>query len=123
MKTMLDKKNRLRKSRAMRVRKKLSDVSTKLRLSVFRSNTNLYGQIIDDEKGETLLSLSTLDKQFSTESKSKRNKSCAEKLGDALAKMAIEKGIKEVKFDRGPYKFHGVVKSFADAARTAGLVF
>tara|TARA_S200000501_G_scaffold376657_1_gene432258 strand:- start:1296 stop:1664 length:369 start_codon:yes stop_codon:yes gene_type:complete len=98
--------------------------TTDFRISVFRSNTNFYSQIINDEKGATLVSVSTLDKELKNILKGKGgNKSAAEVVGSELAKKAKKAGIKKVFFDRGGYLYHGRVKAFADAARKDGLSF
>ncbi len=106
--------------RHKRVRNKISGTANCPRLCVFRSNTNLYVQVIDDDKQNTLVSASTLDKEIKTK---KSNKEAAKELGALIAKRAIEKGIESVVFDRGGYIYHGVVKELADAAREGGLKF
>ncbi|KXB46251.1 ribosomal protein L18 [Tissierellia bacterium KA00581] len=116
------KKNENRKKRHARVRKKVSGTPEKPRLNLYRSNSNMYAQIIDDTKGVTLVSASTLDKEFS-ELASKSNKEAARKVGFSIGKKAIEKGINEVVFDRSGYLYHGKVKELADGAREAGLKF
>ena len=101
-----------------------SNSSLDLRLTVFRSNTNFYSQIIDDKKGKTLVSASTLEKEIKTKLKDKTgNKNAAELVGQDLAKKADKKGIKNVFFDRGGYLYHGRVKVFAEAVRKHGLNF
>ena len=101
-----------------------SNSSVDLRLTVFRSNTNFYSQIIDDKKGKTLVSASTLEKEIKTKLKDKTgNKNAAELVGQDLAKKADKKGIKTVFFDRGGYLYHGRVKVFAEAVRKHGLKF
>ena len=111
--------------RKSRNRFKLKSNSTvDLRLTVFRSNTNFYSQIIDDRKGITLVSASTLEKEIKAKIKNKGgNKSAAELVGNELAKRADKKGIKSVFFDRGGYLYHGRIKVFADAVRKEGLKF
>ncbi|MFV0499810.1 MAG: 50S ribosomal protein L18 [Bacilli bacterium] len=120
---MINKKprNLARKARHYRLRKKLSGTATTPRLNVFRSNSNIYAQIIDDELGTTIVSASTLDKDL--DCKGKCNVESAAKVGEAVAKKAIDKKIESVVFDRGGYKYHGKVKALADAAREAGLKF
>ncbi|MGC9325372.1 MAG: 50S ribosomal protein L18 [Desulfomonilia bacterium] len=110
---------RLRKKR---VRTKISGIPERLRLSVYRGNRNIYSQIIDDTKGITLVSASSLDpelrgkiKGFSIET--------AKEVGSLLAKKALEKGIEKVVFDRSGYRYHGKVKALSDAARAGGLKF
>ena len=115
-----ESKNDLRKKRHARVRNKVSGTAECPRLCVYRSNTNLYAQIIDDVAGNTLVSASTLDKDVKTKH---ANKEAAKEVGTLIAKKAIEKNIKTVVFDRGGYIYHGVVKELAEAAREAGLEF
>ena len=119
---MVSKTNRKleRERRHKRVRTKISGTSECPRLCVFRSNTNVYAQIIDDTKGVTLASASTLDKEVKTKHS---NKEAASEVGALVAKRAIEKNIKSVVYDRGGYVYHGVVKELAEAAREAGLEF
>ena len=109
-----------RTRRHLRVRTKVSGTSERPRLCVYRSNANLYVQIIDDVAGNTLVSCSTLDKDIKTKH---ANKEAAKEVGTLIAKKAIEKNIKKVVFDRGGYIYHGVVKELAEAAREAGLEF
>lgn len=106
--------------RHKRVRRKISGTDKCPRLCVFRSNSNLYVQVIDDVKGVTLAQASTLDKEVKTK---KANKEAAKEVGTLIAKRAIEKKIKTVVFDRGGYIYHGVVKELAEAAREGGLEF
>lgn len=112
--------NKQRLRRHKRVRAKVSGTAAKPRLNVFRSNANIYAQIIDDENGVTLLSASTLDKEFNGYG---GNREAAKAVGTMIAKRAAEKGITEVVFDRGGYVYHGRVKELADAARESGLKF
>jgi large subunit ribosomal protein L18 len=112
--TKLDK-NVVRKKRHGRVRAKLSGTTARPRLNVFRSNQHIYAQVIDDLKSVTIASASTLDKDL--------NIDAAQKVGELVAKRAIEKGVKSVVFDRGGYLYHGRVKALAEAAREAGLEF
>ena len=109
-----------RTRRHARVRTKVSGTAERPRLCVYRSNTNIYAQIIDDVAGNTLVSCSTLDKDIKTKH---ANKEAAKEVGTLIAKKAIEKNIKKVVFDRGGYIYHGVVKELAEAAREAGLEF
>lgn len=109
-----------RERRHKRVRTKISGTSECPRLSVFRSNTNLYAQIIDDTKGTTLVQASTLDKEVKTKHS---NKEAAKEVGALIAKRALEKKIENVVYDRGGYVYHGVVKELAESAREAGLKF
>ncbi|RFU70228.1 50S ribosomal protein L18 [Bacillus sp. V59.32b] len=114
-------KNSVRKKRHARVRAKLSGTEARPRLNVFRSSKHIYAQLIDDLSGVTLASASTLDKEVGVESTG--NTDAAVKVGELIAKRAIEKGYKTVVFDRGGYLFHGRVKALADSARENGLEF
>ena len=109
-----------RQRRHLRVRKKISGTAECPRLCVYRSNTNIYAQIIDDVAGNTLVSCSTLDKEIKTKH---ANKEAAKEVGTLIAKKAAEKNIQEVVFDRSGYIYHGVVKELAEAARESGLKF
>ena len=109
-----------RTRRHLRVRTKVSGTSERPRLCVYRSNANLYVQIIDDVAGNTLVSCSTLDKDIKTKAS---NKEAAKEVGAAIAKKALDKKVENVVFDRSGYQFHGIVKEFAEAAREAGLNF
>ena len=117
--TKIDRKSE-RQRRHKRVRTKISGTAECPRLCVFRSNNNIYVQIIDDDKAQTLVSASTLDKEIKTKHS---NKEAAKELGALIAKKALDKKIKTVVFDRGGYIYHGVVKELADAAREGGLEF
>ena len=119
---MVSKTNRKleRERRHKRVRTKISGTAECPRLCVYRSNSNIYAQVIDDTKGITLASASTLDKEVKTK---KSNKEAAKEVGTLVAKRAIEKNIKTVVYDRGGYIYHGIVKELAEAAREAGLEF
>ena len=109
-----------RQRRHLRVRRKISGTAERPRLCVFRSNTNIYVQIIDDVAGNTLVSASTLDKEIKTKHS---NIEAAKELGALIAKKAKAKKIENVVFDRGGYIYHGVVKELAEAAREGGLKF
>lgn len=109
-----------RERRHKRVRTKISGTAERPRLCVYRSNTNLYVQVIDDVQGNTLVQASTMDKEIKTKHS---NKEAAKEVGALIAKRATEKKIKEVVFDRGGYIYHGVVKELAEAARAGGLEF
>ena len=109
------------KDRKDRVRYKSKKVSKRKRLSVFRSNNHLYAQLIDDSKGITLASSSSLEK--SIKDKKLQRKEIAELIGKNIAKKIISKGIDKVAFDRGKYKYHGLIKILAEAARIEGLNF
>ena len=109
-----------RKRRHERVRNKISGTADCPRLCVYRSNSNIYAQVIDDDKANTIVSASTLDKEVKTKHS---NKEAAKEVGELIAKRAIQKGISEVVFDRGGYIYHGVVKQLAESAREAGFKF
>lgn len=109
-----------RTRRHIRVRRKISGTADRPRLCVYRSNANIYAQIIDDVAGNTLVSASTLDKEVKTKY---ANKDAAKEVGTLIAKRATEKNIKSVVFDRSGYIYHGVVKELAEAAREGGLEF
>jgi large subunit ribosomal protein L18 len=112
--------NLQRKKRHRRVRNKISGTKERPRLNVFRSEKHIYAQVIDDVKGVTLCSASSIEKEFDG---SGSNKEAAKKVGKTVAERAIEKGIKTVVFDRGGYIYHGRVKELAQAAREGGLNF
>ena len=109
------------KDRKDRIRYKSKKVSKRNRLSVFRSNNHLYAQLIDDSNGITLASSSSLEK--SIKDKNLQRKEIAELIGKNIAKKIISKGIDKVAFDRGKYKYHGLIKILAEAARSEGLNF
>ncbi len=120
----LTKKVKARFRRRMRIRKGLSGSSERPRLSVFRSARHIYAQIIDDTKGETIVSASSLAPEIRDkigECKGKRE--VAKLVGELIGKLALDKGIKQVAFDRGGYKYHGRVRALAEGARGAGLDF
>ncbi|EKU93555.1 50S ribosomal protein L18 [Alloiococcus otitis] len=113
-------KNKVRKKRHKRIRRNLSGTAECPRLNIFRSNKNIYAQVIDDVEGVTLASASTLDSEVSnSESKTEQ----AALVGELVAKRAKEHDIEQVVFDRGGYKYHGRVQALADAARENGLDF
>ena len=109
------------KNRKQRVRYKTKSVSSRNRLTVFRSNNHLYAQLIDDSNGTTIVSSSSLEK--SIKDKKLQRKEIAEMIGKNIAKKIISKGIDKVAFDRGNYKYHGLIKKIAEAARSEGLNF
>ena len=109
-----------RTRRHIRVRRKISGTAERPRLCVFRSNSNLYVQLVDDVAGNTLAQASTLDKEVKTKH---ANKEAAKEVGALIAKRAIEKNITSVVFDRSGYQYHGVVKELAESAREGGLKF
>ena len=107
--------------RQNRTRYKLKKVTDRKRLSVFKSNNHIYAQVINDEIGRTLVSASSLEKVIYIEKLTK--KELAKKIGDEIAKRAIKNGVKDVVFDKGKYKYHGIIKILAEAARAGGLNF
>ena len=107
--------------RQQRVRHKIKKISNRKRLTVFRSNNHIYAQIIDDTKGTTLVSSSSIEKSIREKKLSK--KETAELIGKDIAKKILSKGIDKVVFDRGKYKYHGLIKIIAEAARVEGLSF
>ena len=116
--------SRLKERRKKRVRANIRRAGgARPRLSVFRSNKNIYAQIIDDLKGNTIVSASSIDKEVSDQLESGSSKEAASAVGKLVAQRATAKGLEEIIFDRGPYLFHGRVKALADAARDAGLKF
>ena len=116
--TKFERRTRIR----MRIRKKISGTAGKPRVAVFRSNKQIYVQVIDDLTGSTLLSASSKEKEIAAKTGIKKTEQAAF-VGKLLASRCKEKGIDSVTFDRGGYKYHGRVKSLADAAREGGLKF
>ena len=112
-----------RLKRHSRIRKNLNGSPERPRLCVFRSTGNIYAQVIDDERGHTLAAASSLDPAVKGEGAGKNKTEQAGLVGQALAKTALERGVKQVTFDRGGYKYHGRVKALAEAAREGGLKF
>ena len=122
---MVSKKSRseVRIKKHKRMRNRFSGTAERPRLSVFRSNNHMYAQIIDDTVGNTLVAASTLEKDVKSELKKTNDVEAAAYLGTVIAKKALDKGIKEVVFDRGGFIYQGKVAALADAAREAGLEF
>jgi len=120
---MIKKKSRnsVRLKRHQRIRNKISGTSECPRLSIYRSNTNIYAQVIDDVAGKTLASYSTIDKKYTGEKKA--NIESAKVIGKEIAEQTKALGINKVVFDRSGYLYHGKIKALADAAREAGLEF
>ena len=116
-----ESKNVTRQKRHLRIRQTLAGTASKPRLNVYRSNKQIYAQVIDDEKGVTLCSASSLDKELNLKNGS--NIEAAKAVGELVAKRALELKIETVVFDRGGYLYHGRVAALADAARAAGLKF
>jgi large subunit ribosomal protein L18 len=111
------KRNSIRQRIHQRIRRKLAGTAERPRLNVYRSLNHIYAQVIDDQKGETLVSASSI------KLKTGGNVASAKEIGKAVAELAVKKGIKKVVFDRGGYLYHGRIKALADAAREAGLEF
>ncbi len=109
--------------RHLRVRKKIRGTAEKPRLSVYRSLSHIYAQVIDDDAGHTLAAASDLEGEARKRTNGKRKLETAKLVGELLAERARERGVSKVVFDRGGYKFHGRVKALAEAAREAGLHF
>ncbi|MCR4650267.1 MAG: 50S ribosomal protein L18 [Lachnospiraceae bacterium] len=122
---MVSKKSRqeIRVKKHMKTRNRFSGTAERPRLAVFRSNNHMYAQIIDDTVGNTLVAASTLEKEVKSELEKTNNVEAAAYLGTLIAKRAVEKGIKEVVFDRGGFIYQGKIQALADAAREAGLEF
>ena len=122
---MVSKKSRtvVREQKHRRLRNRFSGTAERPRLAVFRSNNHMYAQIIDDTVGNTLVSASTLQKDVKAELEKTNNVDAAAYLGKVIAEKALEKGIKEVVFDRGGFIYQGKIAALAEAAREAGLEF
>ena len=116
-------KQKSRQRRRYRIRNKIHGTPVRPRLSVYKSNNNMYAQVIDDVNGVTLTSASTLEKDIIDGLESTSNKEAARKVGQVVGERALEEGIKEVVFDRSGYIYHGKVQELADGAREAGLKF
>lgn len=119
----VESKHQLRSRRAKRVRKHLRGTSTKPRLCVVKTNCHIQAQLIDDETGKTLGGTATFAKEFQKTEFNRKNKASARKLGEQIAEIAKSKNIKEVVFDRGPFRYHGILAELAEAARAGGLQF
>lgn len=113
----------LRIRRHRRLRKKVEGTTGRPRLSVFRSNTHIYAQVIDDTIGQTLVAAATVEKDLRAKSDGRSKIDEAQEIGRLVAQRALDAGIKQVVFDRGGFKYHGRIKALADAAREAGLSF
>ena len=122
---MVSKKSRqeVRAKKHLKTRNRFAGTAARPRLSVFRSNNHMYAQVIDDTVGHTLVAASTLEKEIKAELEKTNNVDAAAYLGTVIAKRAIEKGIKEVVFDRGGFIYQGKIAALAEAAREAGLEF
>ena len=118
-----ESRSKIRVQKHRRMRNRFSGTAERPRLAVFRSNNHMYAQIIDDTVGNTLVAASTLEKEIKAELEKTNNVDAAAYLGTVIAKRAIEKGIREVVFDRGGFIYQGKIAALADAAREAGLEF
>ena len=118
-----ESRQKVRVKKHMKIRNRFSGTTERPRLAVFRSNNHMYAQIIDDTVGNTLVSASTLQKDVKANLEKTNNVDAAAYLGKVIAEKAIEKGIKDVVFDRGGFIYHGKIQALADAAREAGLNF
>lgn len=123
MNKQMNEKKALRIRRALRVRKHLKGTSQKPRLCVVKTNKHIQVQLIDDEVGHTLCSIATSAKEYRNTECAKKSKESAKKLGEKIADFAKNKSIKTVVFDRGPFKYHGILAELANAARACGLEF
>ena len=112
-----------REHKHVRVRKKVSGTTERPRLNIFRSSKHIYAQVVDDVKGITLVSVSSLSSEIAANNKTGANKKVAREVGKLIAKVALEKNVSKVVFDRGGYVYHGRVKELADGAREGGLKF
>jgi len=117
------KRHKLRLKRSLRVRKHIHGTTTKPRLCVIKSNKHIQVQLIDDDNHNTIGSVATFSKEFKNTEFARKNKASAAKLGEKIAQIAQQNNIKEIVFDRGPFKYHGILAALADAARNAGLQF
>jgi len=118
-----EKKTNQRARRHARIRNRVSGTIERPRLSVFRSSQHIYAQIIDDETGKTLAAVSTVTKAIQAATTTATKTEAARKVGEAIAKVCLEKGLSKVVFDRGGYKYHGRISALAESARKAGLLF
>ncbi len=123
MENFLRKRNKRRQRRQMRIRKQVRGTLEKPRLSVFRSNQHLSAQLIDDESGKTLFHFGTMSKELKDKKLGKKSKEAAKEIGKLLGEKAKEKQLEKAVFDRGYYRYHGLIAALADSAREAGLKF
>lgn len=119
----MQERRELRERRHKRIRKKVHGTSERPRLCVYKSLNHIYAQIIDDSKGHTIVSASTLDKELREFSGNKSNINFAKKVGELIAERALQAGITKIVFDRSGYRYHGCIKALAEAAREKGLQF
>lgn len=123
MESEILRRNCRRKRRLLGIRKGLSGTSEKPRLCVHRTNKHIHVQLIDDESGSTLVAVSTIAKEFKDTEYNRKNKVAGKQLGIRIGHLAKEKNIKKIVFDRGRFKYHGVIAAVADGAREEGLEF
>lgn len=123
MDSSLDRRNNARKKRVMRVRKKLKGSPERPRLSVLKTNLHLYAQLIDDENGVTIAGVGTYSKSNQKTAYNKKSKESAKEIGKQIALLAKERNVNTVIFDRGRYKYHGLIAELANSARESGLQF
>ena len=123
MENRLENRNLRRKRRALSVRRKVRGNSAKPRLTVFRSNKHLEAQLINDEAGQTLFGIGTMSKEFKGTALNKKSKEAAKEIGKRIAQAAKGQNIENVVFDRGAYKYHGLIAELANGAREEGLKF
>ncbi|TCK93430.1 LSU ribosomal protein L18P [Natranaerovirga hydrolytica] len=116
-------KSQIRQNKHRKLRKNIVGTPEKPRLAVYRSNSNMYAQVIDDIAGNTLVAASTLEKEVKDKLEKTNDVQAAKLVGETVAKKALDKGIDKVVFDRGGFIYHGKIKELADAAREAGLEF
>ncbi|VAW36901.1 LSU ribosomal protein L18p (L5e) [hydrothermal vent metagenome] len=121
--TLVNKKMTSRQKRQVRVRKKIKGTSARLRLNVFRSNKHIYAQLIEDLEGKVVASSSTMAKELAGAAAKLSKTEAATKVGEELGKIAKEKGVDKIVFDRGGYLYHGRVKALADGVRSTGINF
>ena len=112
---------RLRRKKS--IRKKVFGSKDRPRMCIHKTNKNIYVQIIDDVDSKTICAVSTSSKELASQEKTHKNMNFATKVGEKIAKLAVDKGVQKIVFDRAGYKYHGVVKALADAARKGGLQF
>ena len=117
------KPNKYKRLKRETLRGRVKGTSERPRLSVYRSNENIYAQIIDDSNSITLIACSTLDRSIKLDLSSKRTSNASRLIGEKLAELSLKKNIKKIVFDRGPYLYHGRIKALADGARAGGLQF
>ena len=117
------KPNKYKRLKREALRGRIKGTSERPRLSVYRSNENIYAQIIDDSNSTTLIACSTLDRSIKLDISSKRTCNASRLIGEKLAELSLKKNIKKIVFDRGPYLYHGRIKALADGARASGLQF